>query len=100
VEKYFILLHSKKAVQLLFLFPQSIPLSQHDQFLEVREVGPVIPSGIDYFVRPADVFKAALEVVECVLIIYTIYPHHIYVMCIYKHFSSFLLKSIADLKHK
>ena len=37
------------------------------QFLEVREVGPVIPSGIDYFVRPAGVFEAALEVVEYVL---------------------------------
>ena len=37
------------------------------KFLEVREVGHVIPSGIDYFVGPSGVFEAALEVVECVL---------------------------------
>jgi hypothetical protein len=37
------------------------------QFLQVREVGPVIPSGIDYFVRPAGVFEAVIEVVEYVL---------------------------------
>jgi hypothetical protein len=37
------------------------------QFLEVKEVGLAILSGIDYFVGPVDVFEAALEVVECVL---------------------------------
>jgi len=37
------------------------------QFLQVREAGPVISSGIDYFVRPVGVFEAALEVVEYLL---------------------------------
>ena len=37
------------------------------QFLEVKEVGPAIPSGIDYFARPAGVFEASLEVLEYVL---------------------------------
>jgi hypothetical protein len=37
------------------------------QFFQVREISLVIPSGIDYFVRPAGVFEAALVVVECVL---------------------------------
>ena len=58
----------RKAVYLLFLLsPVKFAFSVADQFLQVREVGPVIPSGIDYFVRPAGVFKAALEVVEYVL---------------------------------
>jgi hypothetical protein len=34
------------------------------QFLEVRKVNHVISSGIDYFVRPAGVFEAAIEVVS------------------------------------
>jgi hypothetical protein len=52
---------------LFLLSPVKSAFPVADQFLEVRRDWSVIPSGIDYFVRPAGVFEAALEVVEYAL---------------------------------
>jgi hypothetical protein len=55
----------RKAVYLLFLLSpvrSAFPIVY--QFFQVREVCPVISPRIDYFVRPAGAFEAALEVVE------------------------------------
>jgi hypothetical protein len=58
----------RNAVYLLFLLsPVKFVFPVAYQFLEIREVGSIIPSGIDYFVRPAGIFEATLEVVEYAL---------------------------------